>query len=358
MSLFLRRRWRCSLLARFAAVLSVVGVLMARALRWPHGRGRVSCVPAPTAWTQLDGTTVRESPHGLTFAEPSFLMLWSTDAASFGLVSRRAVESIFYHHKRSTLRVFSNTLPLDFFAMLTAAGFAARVERYDLSQLLNGTPAAQWLARLGEWRQGPYFFSHVTDALRLALLYREGGVYLDADVLLVRPLRLAGVPSTLSHPPIEGSPFAALRNSIGVEAFEGRWIRRPVLNGAVLVFEAGAPFLWSAMHEFAASYDPLLWGWNGPELLTRVHVQCTFQGSAAVQIVPREAFYPIYWQEVGVYASGEQLSRQQRAWSTIERRAYTAHLWNQKSARLSAHPHSLLYRLLHRWVVLPAWSAV
>ena len=119
----------------------------------------MSCVHAPTTWRRLDGTAARATSPGLPPREPNFLMLWSTDAASFGLVSRRAVESIFYHHPRATLRVFSNTLPNDFFAMLNAAGFAARVERYNLSQLLGGTPAAPWLARIGPSRETPIYSS-------------------------------------------------------------------------------------------------------------------------------------------------------------------------------------------------------
>lgn len=345
-------------IARLATV-STVGVLIVRTVMWPwRTRRRVSCVHAPTSWTRLDGTTMRVMARGKPPAEPSFLMLWSTNSSSFGLVPRRAIESVFYHHPRATLRVFSNTLPPDFFAMLNAAGYAARVQPYNLTQILEGTPAAPWLARVSEWQSGPYFFSHVTDALRLALLYREGGVYLDSDVLLVRPLRLAGVPSTLSSPPLERGASSTLHNSIGIEAFEGSWFPRPVLNGAILVFDAGSPFLWNAMHELATSYDPRLWGWNGPELLTRVYFQCAFEGDSAVQIEPPEAFYPIYWGDVNVYAGGEQLERHALVWTTIQRHAYTAHLWNQKTASLSAHPRSLLHRLLHQWVVLPSWSAV
>ena len=77
-----------------------------------------------------------------------------------------------------SVRVYSNELPLHFFDDFRAAGYLVRIQRFDVDTLLRGTPAARWLSRLAEWRNGRYFYSHLTDALRLALLFREGGALL------------------------------------------------------------------------------------------------------------------------------------------------------------------------------------
>lgn len=35
---------------------------------------------------------------------------------------------------------------------------------------------------------GRFFFSHATDVLRVYLLYKFGGIYLDTDVVVLNPL--------------------------------------------------------------------------------------------------------------------------------------------------------------------------
>jgi len=326
----------------------------------------------------LDADTAAPPPG--VHAQPAFVMIWSTDVALFGLISRRSVESIFFHHPNASLRVYSNTLPETAFSEMRAAGYAVSVRRYNVTALLHGTPAAPWLDRLHEWQRGLYFYSHLSDVLRLALLYREGGVYLDTDVLLARPLRLAAVPSTLRHPPPRashgrpgddgssasggsssssalprgGGASALLRDGLlGVESYAEGDLSRAVLNGAILYFEAGSPFLRSAMHEFAASYNPLLWGWNGPELLTRVRSRCGALPGSTVQVEPPVAFYPIYWGEVQRFAGDAEPERQADMWATIQRSSYAVHLWNKKTSNLNLSKRSLLHRLLHTWVVLP-----
>eukprot|EP00316_Scyphosphaera_apsteinii_P001767 CAMPEP_0119304030 /NCGR_PEP_ID=MMETSP1333-20130426/5363_1 /TAXON_ID=418940 /ORGANISM="Scyphosphaera apsteinii, Strain RCC1455" /LENGTH=290 /DNA_ID=CAMNT_0007306839 /DNA_START=145 /DNA_END=1017 /DNA_ORIENTATION=- len=286
-------------------------------------------------------------------------MIWSTDGASFGLISRRSLESIFFHHPHASVHVFSNTLPAGFFGDFTSAGFVIHLERYNLTQLLQDTPAAAWLTQLARWREGPYFYSHVTDVMRLALIYREGGVYMDMDMLLVRPLRLALVPSTLTHPPPTGAASEVLGNAIGIESYIDGDTSRPILNGALLIFEPGSSFILSALHEFATTYKPELWGWNGPELLTRVHLSCATsqQGHSRVQIEPPVAFYPVHWLDVPLFASRTQLERQYRLWDTIRQSSYAVHLWNRKTAEVAVSRQSLLHRILEMWVVLPRHSA-
>jgi len=375
---------------------SLLACVLFAALRRAADARLHHCPAAPDAASiaAIEAEDPPDAKVSVADATPNFLLIWSTPASSFGLVPRRCLESVFYHHPRAAVTLYSNHLSPPAAADappvlrdLFARGYDVRVRPYNLSALLAGTPAAPWLARLSEWRRGPYFYSHVTDALRLALLFRHGGVYLDSDVILVRPLRLAGVAETLRLPPPLGSPYSDLKDALGVESYDAPPPtslfgspsaqessvadddtdgvraapagRLPMLNGAVLVFSARhSRFLWAAMAEFAASYDPKRWGWNGPELLTRVALtRCAGPGGAPVQVHPPDAFYPIYWRGLERLASapgGEDGEEQRRAWRRISRRSYAAHLWNRKTAGLALKEGSLLHRLLHTWTVLPA----
>lgn len=325
--------------------------------------------------------TVRDEDKAVTgaagaataLAAPSFLLLWTTAATDFTLRSRRCLESLLFHHPRATVRVFSNSLPPSAIAPLRAAGYAVSVQGYDVAELLRGTPAAPWLLRLAEWEKAPYWYSHLTDVLRLALLWREGGVYVDTDVVLMRPL-----------------PWP-LPLAMGIESFVRGDPSSPILNGAVLLVPSRrSPLLWVAMHEFASTYHPELWGWNGPELLTRVVLRCagafsnapsgarltaagneslshgsgavvgarSSSGASRVLLLPPEVFYPIHWKDVAAYTGAEDLARQERMWRRIERRALAVHLWNRKTAALALHPRSVLYRVLSAFPVLPLEGAV
>ena len=105
--------------------------------------------------------------------------------------------------------------------------------------MFDGTPLARWAANMQEWSKGKFFYSHFTDAFRLCVLWKYGGVYIDFDVLVLRDL-------------------GELRNSYGAEDVWGvrqlqpLWSRiwssvwgesSPVFNFAVAVFDQGSPYL-------------------------------------------------------------------------------------------------------------------
>nr|CAD1844374.1 unnamed protein product [Ananas comosus var. bracteatus] len=91
--------------------------------------------------------------------------------------------------------------------------------------LLAGTPAAPWFDRLRRGSVDPGdvpLAQNLSNLLRLLLLYKFGGVYVDADVLVLRS-------------------FARLRNAIGAQTLDpatGSWSR---LNNAVMVFDKMHP---------------------------------------------------------------------------------------------------------------------
>ena len=134
------------------------------------------------------------------------------------------------------------------------------------------------------------------------------------------------------------------------------------------------------------------WSWNGPELLTRVAARCACacaacgggggSGSAgsssgggggeggdggsggggggggcdgaAVQVEPRESFYPIYWRGYEKHADGRHPRDDDAMWETISARSYAVHIWSRKTAGIVFANGSLLHRLHNQWTVLGA----
>ena len=75
-------------------------------------------------------------------------------------------------------------------------------------------------------------------------------------------------------------------------------------TGAVLIFDKGSPFIWEGMVEFNTTYRIDSWGWNGPELVTRVAGR--FPRGPELRILPTIGFYPIHWAKVWTRRSPSQ----------------------------------------------------
>ena len=375
-----RRRtpWRGPTLLQALCFFAALALLGLHFLRRAIDRGsRRPCLHPPDTFRNSTGGWVRPWDHTALHAEPRFVTIWST-ARPPSARERRCLESVFHHHPKASVVVYTNKLAATHFGEFRAAGFDVKVQRFALRDLLQGTPAEPWLREISAHESGPYYYSHVTDVLRLALLFRDGGVYLDTDVVLARPLRLAHVASTVARRGADllagaDAPPVLRSGAIGIESYgrvplelDGRAdaaerVRErmvmgggaPVLNGAVLYFERGSRFLWTALDEFAAAYRGDQWGWNGPELLVRVKARCDAAADATVQLEPPATFYPMHWAEAPIYTRPGQPDAQKRLWSTIERRSYAVHLWNRKTAGAEPSAGSVVERLLSSWRVLP-----
>ena len=136
----------------------------------------------------------------------------------------RCVESIFHHHPSSKVIIYSNVLQQSTFNVLTEVGYDLKVKGYNLATLARNTPlemAVKEVMKLGFLDE--YFHNHNSVLLRLLLMYKFGGVCLDTDIIIVRPLN-------------------ELRaNVLGLETVE-----------KVMKFEKGHPFLDSCLQRFVA----------------------------------------------------------------------------------------------------------
>jgi hypothetical protein len=125
----------------------------------------------------------------------------------------------------------------------------------DFPAIFKGTPLQGWYDNYPNnhsTADGPYILNDLSDALRLAILYKVGGLYIDADVLLLR------------------NGFTRQKSNVAV----GSTNNQLTYNNAYLQFPQGHSLLLALMEDFANKYDGFKWGRQGPELLARVIKPC------------------------------------------------------------------------------------
>ncbi|KAM5289163.1 lactosylceramide 4-alpha-galactosyltransferase [Ctenodactylus gundi] len=274
--------------------------------------------PGPTSGAPAEGTIFFLETSGST--DPSFLFACSVESAARAHPERRVAVLMRGLPPAPPAPARPGLAPLRCFPNV-------RLRPLELGRLFRGTPLAAWhAAGPGLWE--PHRSAVLSDAARLALLWKAGGVYLDTDVIVLRSLR-------------------PLRNALGAQS-------RYVLNGAVLAFERRHPFLALCMRDFVAGYNAWVWGHQGPQLLTRVFKRwCGVRSlrerrhCRGVTALPRQAFYPVPWQRWRTYFEDVDPAELPRLLNA----SYAAHVWNKKSqgASLEATSRALLAQLYARY---------
>ena len=222
----------------------------------------------------------------------------------------RCIEAVFHHHPFATVVIHSNTLSQVTFDVLTEAGYDIRVESYDLVELARGTPAEAFAREeLPYAREGEHWYSHETDLLRLLILFRRGGVYMDTDIIVVRSL--SDLPT----------------NVVG-------WESSLNMNGAFLKFRKGHPFLEACIRKFSRHYSQA-WSENGPLLISRVWREWSRDdgGGGDVSAVHRNAFYMFSYREIKKECFEETSGSSYKTNLKILRNvAYVVHLYSKVTA--------------------------
>ena len=114
-----------------------------------------------------------------------------------------------------------------------------KIIQEDLNKYFIGTPLEQ-LVTDGIFKKSNFSYHHMSDALRIALLYRFGGIYLDLDVIVFRSLR-------------------CLRNMAGhvtLSANDAASSDESIIENGVLIFDKGHEFLNFFMNVMLEIYDP------------------------------------------------------------------------------------------------------
>ncbi|XP_010308047.2 lactosylceramide 4-alpha-galactosyltransferase [Balearica regulorum gibbericeps] len=193
----------------------------------------------------------------------------------------------------------------------------------DLTELFSGTPLAKWYLQ-PEHQKEPYFLPVLSDACRITIMWKFGGIYLDTDFIVLKNLK-------------------NLTNALGMQS-------QDVLNGAFLSFTPKHEFMALCMQDFVDNYNGWIWAHQGPGLLTRVFKKwCSISNiqnnmnCKGVHALSQEAFYPIQWEDwkklFDTISSSELHS--------LLKNTYAVHVWNKLShgTRLEITSQALLAQL-------------
>ncbi|GAB6029290.1 hypothetical protein CHUAL_005055 [Chamberlinius hualienensis] len=204
-----------------------------------------------------------------------------------------SVESAARLHAENQIIIYKTDNVYDednpYIRMLRANFMNIKVVVADLDQLFSSTPLMVWHER------NPLVDSvhpevHLADAIRIALLWKYGGIYLDTDIIVIKSLK-------------------NLKNSVGVEY--GKVLNDPVLgikygmrvNNAVLVLDKDLPFIYQYMQRFASDFNSQLFSYHGPVMMTKMLKEmCGVEKMdelindnrcMGIWVLPKNAFYPV-----------------------------------------------------------------
>ncbi|KAF3449731.1 hypothetical protein FNV43_RR10462 [Rhamnella rubrinervis] len=270
-----------------------------------------------------------------------FYMVWLSPARFFGNRDFLAVDTLFKSHPQGCLMIISRTMDsrrgYRILKPLLDHGFKVLAVTPDLPFLVKNTPAESWLEGIKSGKRDPGYVplsQNLCNLIRLSVLHRYGGVYLDTDMIILRD-------------------FSELRNSVGaqtVDPVSKKWI---TLNGAVMIFDINHPILLDFIEEFSSTFNGNRWGFNGPFLVTRVIGRVGSTPGYNVTVMPPEAFYPVNWLKIHrLFKKPESAAETRMVESTLnelndgESGTFAVHLWNKRSKELKIEEGSVMARLI------------
>ena len=279
-----------------------------------------------------------------------FYMTWLTSIKSFGKRQFLTMDSLFKANPESCLVIVSSSLDTvaghRILKPLVDRGFQILTVAPDLPFLVENTPAESWLEEMKSGKKDPGTIplsQNLSNLIRLLMLYKYGGVYLDTDVLVLRD-------------------FSGLRNCVGAQSVNPvsrEWTR---LNGAVMVFDVDHPLLHEFLEEFAVTFDGSKWGHNGPYLISRVIERMllnykyrsspeSLHGDYNFSILPTRAFYPVNWLRINRLMT-KPANESEARWDARMlkelngKETYALHLWYKWSKDYKIEAGSVVARLI------------
>lgn len=260
-------------------------------------------------------------------------MIWNSPPWMYSVRHQRGLESLFAQHRDACVVVFSETIELDFFKdSFVKDGYKVAVAMPNLDELLKDTPTHVFASVWFEWRKTRFYATHYSELVRLASLYKYGGIYLDSDIIVLKPL-------------------LALNNSVGLED----QLAGSSLNGALMAFRKQSPFIMECLKEFYLTYDDTQLRWNGADLLSRVAKRVLNKKNISIKqpelnVQPSFVFFPINSQHITRYfvapTTETEKSQQDALFNKILAESVTFHFWNSVTSALIPEPESLVTRLV------------
>lgn len=267
-----------------------------------------------------------------------FFMTWISSVDSFGDRELLAIESLYKSHPKACLVIVSNSLDSKRGSVVLKPfldkGFKLIAVDPDFDYIFKNTHAELWFNRLKKGNIDPGEVSlgqNLSNLLRLALLYKYGGIYIDTDIIVLKS-------------------FNNLRNVIGAQSINPdtkNWSR---LNNAVLIFDKQHPLLYKFIEEFALTFDGNKWGHNGPYLVSRVVARVIDRPGFNFTVLPPAAFYPVDWSRIRSLFRGPR-DEIHSNWlhnkhEQIRRQSYAVHLWNRQSRKVRVQEGSIIHHII------------
>ncbi|XWS12685.1 hypothetical protein CRYUN_Cryun37aG0111500 [Craigia yunnanensis] len=267
-----------------------------------------------------------------------FFMTWISSVESLGDRELLTIDSVFKSHPKACLVIVSNSLDSKRGGVVLKPfldkGFKLIAVDPDFDYVFKKTYAELWFNRLKKGNVDPGEVSlgqNLSNLLRLALLYKYGGIYIDIDIIVLKS-------------------FNNLRNVIGAQSINletKNWSR---LNNAVLIFDKQHPLLYKFIQEFALTFDGNKWGHNGPYLVSRVVARLTGRPGFNYTVLPPSAFYPVDWSRIQSIFRGPR-NEIHSNWlhnklEQICRQSYAVHLWNKQSRKFRIQEGSIIQHII------------
>ncbi|KAF5269635.1 hypothetical protein FQR65_LT05974 [Abscondita terminalis] len=175
-----------------------------------------------------------------------------------------------------------------------------------------------------------------SDILRLLLLQKYGGLYLDLDVLVLSNL--------------DSVPF----NCAGLES-------ETVVNNAVMradISDVGKNFTKLCLEDLRNNFNGSHWEYTGPLVLTKILKKlCNFKKATlkpnanclGFKILPIDKFYPISWRKTMKYFEAQE---SEELFNHIMKTSNVVHVWNKFSSDVVADPNSIYSKLAKKFCPL------
>ncbi|MCL7047229.1 hypothetical protein MKW94_008011 [Papaver nudicaule] len=207
----------------------------------------------------------------------------------------------------------------------------------NLDELLEDTPTHEFVSAWSEWRKTKFYPVHYSELIRLAALYKFGGLYLDSDVVVLKPLA-------------SYNNFVSMEDQLGNGSF----------TGAAMAFKKSSPFIMECLKEYYETYDDTLLRWNGAELLRRVGKQSSSGNNSSdrlldISLQPSFMFFPIGRENITRYfnapANETEKAEQDVIFKKILKESYMFHFWNSVTSTIVPDPGSLVLRILNHFCI-------
>lgn len=120
-------------------------------------------------------------------------MTWISSLESFSNRELFAIASLFKSHPNACLAIVSNSMHSKkgrlFLKPFLNKGFKVIATKPDFDYIFKNTPAEAWFNELSKGNIDPGEVSlgqNLSNLLRLALLHKFGGTYIDTDVIVLK----------------------------------------------------------------------------------------------------------------------------------------------------------------------------